>query len=133
VSPATISAIAIVATLNTILAEMTMAARVIYGMARQGDLPRVMGDVHAKTATPLRATAIIVVMVLALGMAVPFVRLAESTSIATLVVFALVNVALLRLRWKGVPAHGKVFRVPLWVPIAGLVTCIIMIGSATLG
>ena len=39
VSPATISAIAIVATLNTILAQMTMAARVIYGMARQGDLP----------------------------------------------------------------------------------------------
>ena len=133
VSPATISAIAIVATLNTILAEMTMAARVIYGMARQGDLPRVMGDVHAKTATPLRATALIVVVVLALAMAVPFVRLAEATSIATLVVFALVNIALLRLRWKGVPAHGKVFRVPLWVPIAGLATCAIMIGSAVLG
>jgi len=133
VSPATISAIAVVATLNTILAQMTMAARVIYGMARQGDLPRVMGDVHAKTATPLRATAIIVLAVLVLAMAVPFVRLAESTSIATLVVFALVNVALLRLRWKGVPAHGKVFRVPMWVPIAGLVTCFVMIGSAMLG
>ncbi len=133
VSPATISAIAIVATLNTILAEMTMAARVIYGMARQGDLPRMMGDVHAKTATPLRATAIIVVVVLALAMTIPFIRLAESTSIATLVVFALVNIALLRLRWKGAPAHGNVFRVPLWVPIAGLATCLLMIGSAALG
>ena len=39
VSPATISAIAIVATLNTILAQMTMAARVIYGLGREGDLP----------------------------------------------------------------------------------------------
>ena len=38
ISPATISVIAIVATLNTILAQMTMAARVVYGMARQGDL-----------------------------------------------------------------------------------------------
>ena len=38
VSPATISAIAIVATLNTILAQMTMAARVAYGLARQGEL-----------------------------------------------------------------------------------------------
>ena len=45
VSPATISAIAIVATLNTILAQMTMAARVIYGMARQGDLPAIAGHV----------------------------------------------------------------------------------------
>ena len=133
VSPATISAIAIVATLNTILAEMTMAARVIYGMARQGDLPRVLGDVHAKTATPLRATAMIVAVVLALALSVPFVRLAETTSIATLVVFALVNIALLRLRWKGTPAHGKVFLVPLWVPIAGLATCAIMIASALLG
>jgi len=133
VSPATISAIAIVATLNTILAEMTMAARVIYGMALQGDLPRVMGDVHTKTATPLRATTIIVVVVLVLAMAVPFVRLAELTSVATLVVFALVNIALLRLRWKGEPARGQVFRVPIWIPMAGLVTCIVMIGSATLG
>ena len=53
VSPATISAIAIVATLNTILAQMTMAARVIYGMARQGDLPAIAGHVHPRTATPI--------------------------------------------------------------------------------
>jgi basic amino acid/polyamine antiporter, APA family len=50
VSPVTISAIAIVATLNTILAQMTMAARVIYGMARQGDLPAMAGHVHPRTA-----------------------------------------------------------------------------------
>src|SRR3569833_2229444 len=39
VSPATISAIAIVATLNTIIAQMTMAIRVVYGLAQQGALP----------------------------------------------------------------------------------------------
>ena len=38
-SPQTISAIAIVATLNTILAQITMAARVIYGMARWRPAP----------------------------------------------------------------------------------------------
>ena len=96
VSPATISVIAIVATLNTILAQMTMAARVVYGMAREGDLPGVAGRVHPKTATPLIATALIVVSVIALALTVPLVRLAESTSLATLVVFALVNLALLR-------------------------------------
>ena len=36
VNPMTISLIAIVATLNTILAQMTMASRVIYGLARGG-------------------------------------------------------------------------------------------------
>ena len=59
ISPVTISVIAIVATLNTILAQMTMAARVIYGMARHGDLPRFAGRVHPQTATPLVATALI--------------------------------------------------------------------------
>ena len=67
VSPATISAIAIVATLNTILAQMTMAARVIYGMARQGDLPTIAGHVHPRTATPVFATVLIVALVSVFG------------------------------------------------------------------
>src|ERR1039458_6142641 len=50
VSPATISVIAIVAPLNTILAQMTMAARVIYGLAKQGDLPGFAGRRPRKTA-----------------------------------------------------------------------------------
>jgi amino acid transporter len=132
VSPATISAIAIVATLNTILAQMTMAARVIYGMARQGDLPGFAGRVHPRTATPLVATALIVASVIALALTIPFERLAESTSLATLVVFALVNLALLRLRHRHVLTHGPHVRVPLWVPAAGLAACVAMIASALL-
>jgi amino acid transporter len=73
VSPATISAIAIVATLNTILAQITMAARVVYGMARQGDLPATIGAVHPGTATPWLATALIVAAVVGLALAFPFV------------------------------------------------------------
>jgi len=53
VNPATISAIAIVSTLNTILAQMTMAARVIYGIAREGDLPAIFARAHPRTGTPL--------------------------------------------------------------------------------
>ena len=133
VSPATISAIAIVATLNTILAQMTMAARVIYGMARQGDLPSIAGHVHPMTATPLVATALIVVLVIALALSVSLERLAESTSLATLVVFALVNLALLRLRHRRVQSHGPHVRVPIFIPAAGLTTCVAMIASALFG
>ena len=133
VSPATISVIAIVATLNTILAQMTMAARVIYGMARQGDLPRFTGHVHPKTATPLVATGLIVTATLTLALLVPFERLAEGTSIATLIVFALVNLSLLRLRHRKVTSPGPHVRVPVWVPAAGLVVCIAMIATAIFG
>ena len=132
ISPAMISVIAIVATLNTILAQMTMAARAIYGMARQGDLPGIAGRVHPRTATPLFATALIVASVIALALAIPFERLAESTSLATLVIFALVNLALLRLRYRRVQTHGPHISIPILVPAAGFITCIVMIASALL-
>ena len=132
ISPATISAIAVVATLNTILAQMTMAARVVYGMARQGDLPRLAGHVHPKTATPLIATALIVGATLVLALLVPFERLAEGTSLATLAVFALVNLSLLRLRHRRHVSHGPHVRVPLWVPVFGFVACVVMMAAAVL-
>lgn len=132
VSPATIAVIAIVATLNTIIAEITMATRVIYGMARLGDFPRALGAVSGATATPLVATAMIVAAVLALALLAPMERLAESTSLATLVVFAMVNLALLKLRWDGVPVAAGVIRIPVWVPVLGLITCLAMIAVATL-
>src|ERR1035437_2811445 len=130
VSPATISVLAIVATLNTILAQMTMAARVVYGLARQGDLPGFAGRVHPKTATPLIATALIVAATPALALLVPFERLAEGTSLATLVVFALVNLALLRLRHRKIHTDGPHIRVLLWVPAAGFVSCLAMMAAA---
>jgi amino acid transporter len=130
VSPATISVIAIVATLNTILALMTMAARVVYGMAKQGDLPGFAGRVHPKTATPLIATALVVSATLALALLVPFERLAEGTSLATLAVFALVNLSLLRLRHRKVHTDGPHVRVPLWVPAAGFISCLAMMAAA---
>lgn len=132
VSPAAIAAIAIVATLNTIIAEMTMATRVIYGMARLGDLPRALGAVSGITATPLVATAIIAAMVLALALLAPLERLAELTSLVTLAVFATVNLALLKLRWDGKAPPPAAIRVPIWVPVLGLVTCLAMIAFALL-
>lgn len=132
VSPAAISVIAIIATLNTILAQMTMAARVIYGMARQGDLPRIVGRVHPRTATPILATAFIAAAVIALATTVSLERLAEGTSLATLLVFALVNLSLLRLRHRRVRSKGPHVRIPIWVPAAGFATCMAMIAAALL-
>lgn len=133
VSPLTINAIAIVATLNTILAQVSMAARVIYGMAREGDLPHVVSRIHPKTATPIIATAIVVIATLTLALFIPFERLAEGTSLATLLVFALVNLSLLRLRRRQVHSHAPHVSVPLWVPAAGFAVCLAMMTAALLG
>jgi basic amino acid/polyamine antiporter, APA family len=132
ISPATISAIAIVATLNTVLALLTMASRILYGMAGLGDIPRIFGYVHHRTSTPLIATAAVTVLALIFALLVPFERLAEWTSVATLLVFAVVNLALIRLRWREkTPSTGHV-RVPLWVPVIGLLTSLGMMAASVL-
>lgn len=132
VSPATISAIAIVATLNTVIAQMTMATRVVYGMAKLGDLPRVLGSVNRATATPLLATGSIIIATLTLAWLTPFERLAELTSISTLIVFAMVNLALLKLRFEGARPRPGVLTVPLFVPVLGLVSSLALIVSAAM-
>jgi amino acid transporter len=129
-SPTTFSVIAIVSTLNTILAQMTMTARVVYGMAQQGDLPGMAGRVHARTGTPLIATGLVMLAVAALALTFPLEPLAESTSLATLTLFACVNLSLLRIRSRHAQPDAALIRVPLWIPSLGLVTCALMIGTA---
>ena len=132
ISPSTFNAIAVVATLNTILAQMTMASRVVYGMARQGDLPNILGRVDARTGTPLIATALVMAMVMVLALAFPLERLAEGTSIATLATFALVNLSLLRIKARGIVSDAPHIRVGAWVPALGLATCLLMIATSLL-
>jgi len=68
-----------------------------------------------------------------LALAVPFERLAEGTSIATLIVFAAVNASLLRVRHRRIRSKEPHVRVPVWVPAAGLATCLAMIAASLLG
>jgi amino acid transporter len=129
-SPTTFSVIAIVSTLNTILAQMTMTARVVYGMAQQGDLPAIAGRVDSRTRTPLIATGLVMLAVVALALTIPLEPLAESTSLATLTLFAFVNLSLLRIRSRHIQSDAAIVRVPRWIPLLGLVSCVLLIGAA---
>jgi basic amino acid/polyamine antiporter, APA family len=128
IGPTAISAIAVVATLNTVLVQMTMAARVMYGMAKNGDLPEALGRVNAMTATPVLATVVAVLAVLIFALTLPIEGLAEWTSLATLVVFAWVNASLLVLRRQGDSASTPL--IPGWFPAVGLLTCLLMLATA---
>ena len=94
----TMSAIAIVATLNGIIVHMIMIGRVIYGLADQGSLPKVLARLNPVTHTPLLATAIGIGAILVLALAVPLAGLADLTARFTLVIFAIVNLALIRIK-----------------------------------
>lgn len=76
-SPHLTSAIAILATLNGIVVQVILAARVLYGLARQGTLPPSFPRVSPVTRTPLVATALAVALVLALALLLPLQGLAD--------------------------------------------------------
>jgi basic amino acid/polyamine antiporter, APA family len=118
-SPLTMSAIAIIATMNGIIVQMIMASRVIYGLSAEGGLPAALGAVNPRTRTPIRATAVTLVVVLLLALLLPLERLADITSRITLVMFAIINLALVAVKMRETEPPPGIFLAPLWVPIVG--------------
>lgn len=54
-----------------------------------------------------------------LGLSAPLSVLAKATSLITLAVFTLVNIALLAIKLRGEYTEQSYFAVPLWVPVTG--------------
>jgi len=126
-SPLAITLVAVVATLNGVVIEIVMAARVVYGLGRKGRLPAWISAVHPGTQTPVRATAAITAVLLVLALAVPLDFLVETASQIILAVFALVNAALVRIKWRGDVAPDGIFTVPMAVPVIGAVSCLFLL------
>ena len=126
-SPKIMALISLFAVINGALIQIIMAARMLYGMSREGWLPKGIGKVNSRTQTPILATALVSAAVLVLALALPLVTLAKITSFAVLAVFALLGLALARLKRVGPPAPG-VFIVPAWVPYASTVAAIALLG-----
>lgn len=115
-----ITLISIVAVLNGALIQIVMAARVLYGLANKGLLPRAFAAVDPRTRTPMVATAAISALILVLALSATLLSLAQATSLITLNIFALVNLALVRIKLR-LPGPGPDSFLPLWVPISGFV------------
>ena len=120
--------IALVAVVNGALIQIIMASRVLYGLGSRGELPAVLARVHPRTRTPVIATVGIGGIVTLLALEFPLVRLAEGTALIAMIVFASVNLALVRLQRQG-PAPEGAPRVPRWVPVLGAVACLTVLGT----
>jgi amino acid transporter len=125
-SPVVVSLIAIFATINGVIVQMIMSSRVIYGLSRQGMLPAALGRIDQRTRTPLLATALVVAIVLALAVAFPIDRLADTTTRVMLVVFAFVNVSLVALKMRSDTAPAP-FEVPTVVPVIAALSCLALL------
>ena len=122
-SPWVISVVGLFAVVNGALIQIIMGARILYDMTREGWLPRALAYVHPHTQTPLATTAVMTAAVLALALWFPLVTLAKVTSFILLSVFALVNLALVRIKLRG-PAPAGVRTFPVWVPCVAFVLCL---------
>ena len=127
ISPVAITLIAIGATLNGIVIQTILASRIIYGMANVGRLPNGLAKLNNRTRTPLLATVLVTVATMAFALFFPIGILAERTSQVVLAVFILINLSLLRIKWRGDPAPDGIFTAPAIVPVIGLLTCIAML------
>ena len=131
-SPLAITLVAIVATMNGVVIILIMAARVAYGMAKEGRLPAWIGVVSPRTRTPLRATIVVACAVLVMAVFMPLDKLAESSSQVLLGVFVMINLALVWFKIKGVPKPADTFTVHIAFPIAGAAFCIALLLGASL-
>jgi amino acid transporter len=118
------SIIALVAVSNTALVALIMASRVLYGMAREGILPRVLARTHRSRRTPWVAIVLTTLVALILLTTADVGRLADTTVVFILIVFLLVNTSVLVLRRDRVD-HDH-FTAPTVVPVLGIVACLVL-------
>ena len=120
--PITIFAfITMFAVANSALINMLMASRLLYGMANERVLPRVLGRVHRVRRTPW--VGIIFTTLVAFGLIwfADLTALGGTTALLLLCVFTVVNVAVLVLRRD--PVEHKHFRAPTAIPVIGAIAC----------
>lgn len=126
------SIIALFATANTVLICMIVGSRMMYGMGRDGSLPKALSKIHKKRRTPY--VAVFATMILAMS----FVLLgnisvvASITDVGTFYIFIFVNASAIVLRYR-MPEKKRTFRTPLnigkfpVIPFIGLLSSLILV------
>ncbi len=95
-----LSLIALFATFNTALILLIVGSRLIYGLAEQKLLPKVLSVCHSKTKTPYFAIIIATLIALAFVSIGKLEVLGSLTTMCTFLMFFAVNISLVVIRFK---------------------------------
>ncbi len=107
-----ISIVALFATITTVLGILLVTSRMVYGMANEKSLPKILASLDKKTKTPhvaIIAVSVLSVVFLFYG---GLEKLAEITSLGALATFTAINLALIWLRYTK-PKMKRPFKTPL--------------------
>ena len=112
---------------SVILVMLLGQSRVFYSMSKDGLLPRIFSDLHAKFRTPAKSNLLFMLLVSLFAAFIPGRVVGEMTSIGTLFAFILVCIGVMVLR-KAIPDAPRAFRTPLvpLIPILGILVCFVM-------
>jgi APA family basic amino acid/polyamine antiporter len=115
---------------SVILVMLLGQSRVFYSMSRDGLLPQLFSDIHAKFQTPWRCNLVFMVFVSLFSGFLPISSLGHMTSIGTLLAFVIVCIGVIVMR-KTDPDALRPYKTPLVpiVPILGVVVCFAMMAS----
>lgn len=124
--------IALAATGSTVMMIVLTTSRVAYGFGEELKQLRFLTKIHKRTGTPVVASLIVMVLSLAFLAFKKIEIIAELTNFTIFLVFALVNLSLIILRYK-MPRANRLFVVPWHIgkfpvlPLLGFLTSIFMI------
>ncbi|MDY0809924.1 APC family permease [Kitasatospora purpeofusca] len=127
--PAILFAIgAIVSIFSITLVVIYGQTRILYSMGRDGMLPKRFAELSPRTGTPVWNTIVVGLGVGMLAAFVPLERLADITSLGTLIAFSVVSIGVMVLR-RTQPDLPRGFRVPGYpvVPLASVGFCAYLI------
>ena len=123
---------ALLATASSANASILSSARINFAMGRDKIVTNWLNEIHPNYATPYRSILLtggmIVVFIVLLGRSIEI--LAQAASVLHLIVYALMNAALIVFRETDAPDYDPAFRVPLYpiTPIAGIVLSLGLVG-----
>jgi APA family basic amino acid/polyamine antiporter len=127
ISPSYISIIGLFAVINGGLIQIIMGSRILQSLSAQGGAPMLFAELNPRTQTPIFATLLLSVVILALAYFFPLGILARITSLIILTIFTLVNLSLIIIKQRNLPDPQVSFHVI--IPIIGFFTCVGLLAS----
>jgi len=123
---------ALLATASSANASILSSARINFAMGRDKIVTNWLNEIHPRFATPYRSIAVTGAMIIGLIIFLgrDLAILAQAASVLHLIVYALMNMALIVFRETDPAGYDPAFRVPLYpiTPIAGIVLSLGLIG-----
>jgi len=119
------SAVAMTAVSNTMLINMLMASRLLYGMANQGVLPAPFGPVSARKTPWFGIAFTTALSILLIVTTEDLTGLSDTTVLLLTSVFLLVNISVLVLRRD--PVSHSHFTAPAIMPVIGALVALVFL------